>query len=296
MGHLLIYNPWAGHGHAKKILPEVKSYLKDIGLEFDILETHEQGEAITYVANADFSQYDGIISAGGDGTLYEVINGYYANKSEKRIPIGVLPVGTGNAFIRDMNLVQSEWKKALDIIKAGKLRKIDVGQYTSGDKTHYYLNILGLGFVADVGVTAKTLKIFGNFSYTLGVLWQVIFLKPYELTIEIDGKTFQRENIFVEISNTRYTADFLMAPNAKTDDGLLDVTLLNKASRLTLLSGLKKIMTGDHIYMDEVETFQAKSVKITTLPQKVLTPDGELLDSTPIEVSCLQHGVEMYWQ
>ncbi len=115
--HLLIYNPWAGHGAAGKKLPQVMAYLEEIQLDVELMETHKAGEATTYVAEADFSKYEGIIAAGGDGTLYEVINGYYANTSAKRIPIGVLPVGTGNAFVRDMNLLKSIGKKHWILLK-----------------------------------------------------------------------------------------------------------------------------------------------------------------------------------
>ncbi|MCF7827312.1 MAG: diacylglycerol kinase family lipid kinase [Candidatus Marinimicrobia bacterium] len=296
MKKLIIFNPWAGHGHAGKIIPQIKAYLQEIDFEYDMLITEHQGHGIDLTREADFSQYDGIIAAGGDGTLFEVINGYYGNDSSVRIPIGVLPVGTGNAFVRDMDLHHHDWKPALDIIKAGNTRKFDVGHFTTEGKTWYYLNILGLGLVADIGATALKMKALGNISYTLGSLYHILKLKPFHVKMEIDDQLIERENVFVEISNTRYTANFLMAPAAKTDDGLLDVTILGPKSRIGLIRSFPKIITGEHIHMPEVECFQASHIRIETSIPKILTPDGELMGSTPLEVDCLKQAIDVFWK
>jgi len=293
---LLVFNPNAGHGHAGKILPQVEAAFKENGIDFDLQTTQFQGHGVEITGNADFSAYDGIVAAGGDGTLYEVINGYFQNPSSLRIPIGVLPVGTGNAFVRDLNLDNDSWTEAVKIIASQKTRKLDVGKYHANDKDYYFLNILGMGFVADVGKIAVKLKFLGNISYTLGVLWRTIFLSSDRLSFEIDGQKFERDCTFVEISNTRYTANFLMAPNAILDDGLLDVTIAGKLSRLRLLQSFPKIFTGEHIKMPEIDYRQVKSIKIISKKPKLLSPDGELLGSTPVEVECLQRAIEVYWK
>ncbi len=296
MKYLLLFNPHAANGRALKLLPDLKAKTERMGMEVEWVQTESRGHAQTLAARADFSQYKGIISAGGDGTLFEVINGYFANPSAERIPIGVLPVGTGNAFVRDLDLKISDWEKALDIIHSGFTKAIDVGHFTSKGEAFYFLNILGLGFVSDVSETAQKLKVFGNTAYTLGVFYQLTFLKTHKLILEADGKRLERDNIFVEISNTRYTGtSFLMAPNAKNDDGLLDVTLLNKKSRLGILKIFPSIFDGTHVQKEGIETFRAKKIHIETKPEKVLTPDGEVLGHTPIEVECLPRAVEIFW-
>ncbi len=293
---LLVYNPFAGHGRAKKILPEVETEFTKHNIEFDLRLTDYPEHATEILKETKFKPYDAIIAAGGDGTLFEVINGYYINSTRKKPPLGILPIGTGNAVARDLELHVSKWKEAIEIIAQIKPRKVDVGKYTSHGQSYYFLNILGLGFVADVGKTAKKLKIFGNISYTFGVLYQMLKLKSFKLKIELDGKLLERDNTFVEVSNTTYTSNFYMAPNAKIDDGLLDVTLLNKVSRIGLLKAFPKVFTGEHIHLPEVETFTAKHIKITTDPSKVLTPDGELIGTTPVEIECLHQDIEVLWK
>ncbi len=293
---LLIFNPHAANGRAAKLLPEVERLFNDHLIDIETATTKAPGHARELATKADFNRYDGIVAAGGDGTLFEVVNGYYANPSPKRPPLGVLPTGTGNAFARDLDLRSNDWQKAIAIIAANQRRKIDVGRFKMAGQNFYFLNILGLGFVADVSNTAHSLKIFGNTAYTLGVFYQLAFLKTHRLKLEIDGQTLERENIFVEISNTRYTGtSFLMAPEAELDDGLLDTTLLNKKSRLGILKIFPTIFDGTHVNKDGVEVFKTQSLRIETEPLKVLTPDGEVMGQTPIEVSCLQQDVEMFW-
>lgn len=292
---LLVYNPHAAHKRSQKILPEVEAKFNQSDIEFDLRLTDYPEHATEIVKECPFKQYDGIVAAGGDGTLFEVINGYYQNPSKKRIPLGILPIGTGNAFARDLNLDQSQWQKAIDVIQKNKPRKVDVGKYTTHGQEYYFLNILGLGFVADVGETARKIKFLGNIAYTYGVFWQMIFLKTHTLKLEIDGRTMERENIFVEISNTRYTSNFLMAPDAEIDDGLLDVTLLGKMTRRRMIQCFPKIFTGEHVFFDEVETFKVKHLSISTNTPKVLTPDGELVGITPVEVECLYRDIEVFW-
>ena len=293
---LLVYNSYAGHGHAGKILPQVEAALIDNGIEFDLHLTNYPGHGVGIVQYADIAGYDGLIAAGGDGTLFEVINGYFKNTVDVSIPIGILPLGTGNAFARDLELDKANWKEAVKIIADGKTRKVDVGKFNSHGQDYYYLNILGLGFVADVTRIAHKIKILGNISYTLGVLYRTVFLSTDNMSIEIDGQKLERECTFIEISNTRYTANFLMAPGALIDDGLLDVTIAKKLSRRRLLQCFPKIFTGEHVLLPEIETFQAKSIKIESAKPKVLSPDGELIGITPVEIECLKQAIKVYWK
>jgi diacylglycerol kinase (ATP) len=293
---LLVFNTHAGHGHAGKILPQVEAAFTGHGIGFDLQITNYPGHGTGITKNADFSLYDGLIAAGGDGTLFEVVNGYFQNPSSAKIPIGVLPVGTGNAFARDLQPDVSNWKEAVNIIAGGLTRKVDVGKFHTHGQEYYYLNILGLGFVTDVTRIAHKLKILGNISYTLGVIYRTVFLSADKMTIEIDGQSMERECTFVEISNTRYTANFLMAPHALIDDGLLDITIAKRLSRRRLLYCFPKIFTGEHVHLPEIETFQAKNIKIVSKVPKLLSPDGELIGNTPVEIECLRQSIDVFWK
>ena len=117
------------------------------------------------------------------------------------------------------------------------------------------------------------------------------------MKIEINGDTHEREAIFVEIANTRYTGStFIMAPDAVIDDGYLDIILANKVSRMRIIKLLPTIFKGEHVLDKKVEVFKTKKVRIETDVPKTLIPDGELFGSTPIEIECLHKDVSFFWK
>ena len=288
-------NPASHGGKGAKYFSQIKNEFDKKKIEYDATQTEYAGHGTEIVKNINFENYDGIVVSGGDGTVFEALNGYFANPSKTRIPFGVIPIGRGNAFARDLDLFPEKWEDAIGIIVSRKTKFVDVGLFSTNGKKFYFINILGFGFVTDVAATAQKLSVFGALSYILGVLYRTIMLKSFDLKVEADGKMFERKNVFVEISNTRFTGkDFFMAPAAQFDDGFLNVTLLNKLSRFRLLQCLPKIFTGEHVHLKEVETFQVQRLKIETSPRKLLTPDGQLIGSTPIEVECLPKAIEVF--
>ncbi len=288
MKSIVIYNKFASIEKAEKRIVPIKESFRKHNIEAKFFFAENAQLAFQFISDTDLTQFDNIISVGGDGTLFQVVNASMAKAPEERRPIGVIPLGTGNAFCRDLGLKPNDYELAVKAIKQGVTKQVDVGVFRTGEHNLYFSNILGLGFVTDVAKTANKLKLLGKISYTLGVLYHVIFLKPFDVTIEYDGKKVEREVIFVEVSNTRYTgSDFIMAPNAIINDGLLDVTILLNTSRSKILRSLPKIFTGTHIHIKEIETFRAKQLKITTEQPKTLTTDGEIIGATPIDINCL---------
>ncbi len=296
MKALVIFNPQAGHGRARKLLPMFKAHLVKNGIEAVVLLTKHQGHGVDLCRDAHFADYDVIIASGGDGTVFEVLNGYLQNQSPLKPPFAIVPNGTGNAFVRDMGLASGDWKIAIDNIIHHHIREIDVARFTTCNASYYFLNIIGFGFVSEVNEASIKYKWLGNAAYILAVFTSLLKLKSFPLTIEIDGLIINRDNIFVEVSNSRFTGTtFLMAPDAVLDDGWLDVTLLNKVSRYKILKVFPTIFKGEHTQFDEIETFRAKKIKIYTEKPMKLSPDGELLGETPVEIECLHKYLKIIW-
>ncbi len=293
---LVIYNPNAGGGNAAKVLSPIQKALEERNIEATFLLTQHHGHAIELTANADLENYDGIIATGGDGTLSEVVNGYYQNPTKGKPPIGLIPNGTGNAFMKELKLKPGDWHSAIDIIVQGHLKAIDVARYEQQNEIRYFINIIGTGFVADAAKAAVFWKFLGTAAYNIAVFHQLINLKSRPMTFILDGKTIKRDCTLVEVANSCYTGtDMIMAPKAKLDDGKLDVILLNKLSRLRLIKIFKTIFSGKHIYEPEVETWQASSIKIDTSEALTLVPDGEILGETPVEITCLKQDIKLFW-
>jgi diacylglycerol kinase (ATP) len=290
----VVYNPHAAFGRAIKMLTRIENSFKKKEIEVEIKLTEFPKHAIEIVRSLDFSVYDGLVVAGGDGSMFEALNGYFQNTSAKRIPLGMIPIGTGNAFVRDLNLRTNEYEEAITIIARNNPQLTDVGEVKTKNDRFYFINVLGMGFITDVQEVGLKMKILGNISYTLGVLYQIIFLKKYNIKLELDGKIIEGKNIFIEISNTRYTSNFLMAPNASFDDGYLDITILNPMSRMRMLSYFPSIFSGNHIYKKGIDIFKAKNIRVSTENPKMLAPDGELTGTSPFEVNCLFRAVPVF--
>jgi diacylglycerol kinase (ATP) len=290
----VIFNPHAAYGRAIKYLSKIEVAFRQRNIDIELRKTEFPKHAIEIVRSLDFSQYDGLIVAGGDGSVFEALNGYFLNTSEKRIPMGIIPIGTGNAFVRDLNLRTNDFAKAINIISNNNPLPTDVGEIIMKGEKLFFLNVVGMGFITDVQQVGLKMKFLGNISYTIGVLYQIIFLNKYMMRLEVDGKVVEGKNIFIEISNTRYTSNFLMAPNASFDDGYLDVTVLNPMSRWRMLSYFPSIFTGKHIYKNGIDTYKAKNIRITTLNPKLLAPDGELTGTSPFEVNCLHKAILIF--
>jgi len=291
---LMVFNPHAAAGRAARLLPRVRSAIETFAT-LDVLETAGVNDAVRLVAKTDLSHYDGLIAAGGDGTLFEVLNGLYAHHDPNRVPLGIVPVGTGNAFARELGLMPGDWEKAIGIIERGRKRPVDVGRVQTAQETFHFLNIIGAGLPVDAMKTAEKLKFIGPAAYSIATLLCTINLKIYPLHIEINGKNIDQESIFVEISNTRYTGtSFLIAPDAVLDDGLLDVTLVRKLSRRRLLRLFPTIYKGHHVRYEEVFTRKAKEIRISAPKGLMLAPDGEFRGVTPVTISCLERDLLIF--
>lgn len=293
---LLVHNPKAGFGRGRKLLPRIQARFRERGLEVDVLRTEYPRHAVDLVQAADLSGYDGVVAAGGDGTVHEVLTGLFRNPAADKPPLGIIPVGTGNAFVREQGLFGTDWEKAVDLIARGSTRDVDVTRFETEGEVYYSLNILGVGFVSDATETAVRLKFLGNHAYLVAVLWRLLGLRTYPLTLTVDGEARNVDACFATVSNSRFTGTtFLIAPGARVDDGVLDVVILKAISRLRVVQIFRTIFDGSHIHEPEVEHLQVRTLRIDSRVPRVLNVDGEVLGMTPVDLTCLPGAVPVFW-
>jgi len=292
---ILFYNNFAGNGRARKQKDNILKQFQEAGHEVDIQITPGKEKTSQLVEETAFDGYDGVFAAGGDGTIMEVANGYLKNPAVRKPPFGIIPIGTGNAFIRDLGYSTGQIKEVIANLNPEKTKWVDAGIAQNGELPFYFFNILGIGFVSDVILTAQNFKWLGNFAYTIGIFYRAINLKTVATKLEVDGEIFECDTLFVEVSNTRYTSNFLMAPDAAFDDGILDITVLKKMSTLRLMKSFPKILSGEHIHLSEVKIMQGKDIKIHTITPKVVSPDGELKGQTPITIGVKHKALELFY-
>jgi diacylglycerol kinase (ATP) len=291
---LLLFNSNAGNGRARRHLPGIRGALSDFA-EVEVLHTRQRRDALERLAARNLEGVDGVISAGGDGTLFEAVNGLYRNPGSARPTLGVIPIGTGNAFARDMGLKPGDWRSAVRLIRRGGQRAIDVGRVECPDGVFHFLNIIGAGLPAEAMRLAAPLKFLGNAAYTVSALWQVMRLKSRPVNFTINGRKELQDIVFIEIANTRYTGTtFLIAPQASFEDGLLDVVTLRRLPRTRLLRLFPTIYRGTHVNEPEVTVVRAERIEIHSPEGMPLAPDGELYGSTPATIVCLPGDQRIY--
>jgi YegS/Rv2252/BmrU family lipid kinase len=289
----MIVNPNAGKSRGAAVARESAALLSRAGLEIDMRFTGYPGHAVKLAEELDAKTAEAVVAVGGDGTLFEVLNGLSARGEAITVPVGQIPVGTGNSFIKDLGIERVE--DAVQAIIDGKLIDVDVGEFTCDVGTYRFANLLGAGFVANVALRAAKFKMLGALSYVLGVFQELTVLKSTPARIIIDGTSYERDIIFVEICNSRYTGgNMLIAPGAGITDGVLDVVVVSKITRRKLLRLFPSIFKGAHVEDDSVEVIRGRSVRVETDTPLALNADGEILGHTPIEVSLSPGAVKMF--
>ena len=278
----LVANPCSGRMKTGRLLPKIKKMLAAEGIFANIFLSQNGTHIRTLASAMDPYQYDAIVCLGGDGTNFHLINGLLETHKAKDLPpLGIIPAGSGNSFARDLGIQSLE--QAIRAIATLTPRPVNLLRYTGGVDRFYFINLMGLGFVTDVAVTAQKFKCLNDLSYLIGVARQTISLSCDPMQITVDDRTFSGRFCFVEFCNSRFTGGrMLMAPRARIDDGLMDVVMVRALSRKNLLTSLPKIYTGQHLSMTQTLYVQGKTARITT-PKgpKPLLPDGEVIGKSP---------------
>ncbi|MBN2510247.1 MAG: diacylglycerol kinase family lipid kinase [Spirochaetales bacterium] len=289
----MIVNPNAGKKKGLAAAERASIVLREAGFEVETFISQKPGETLALARDLDIRGTDGILAVGGDGTLFEVINGLLTERKDIPVPLGQIPVGTGNSFIKDLGILSVE--DAVAKVVGGNTRQVDLGRFTAGGESWYFINLLGAGFVSEVAYRAKQFKMFGPLAYVGGVFSALTALKAVPSRITIDGKVHSRDLLFIELCNSRYTGgDMLMAPGAAIDDGLFDIIVMSKATRRRVLQLLPLIFTGKHVQDTTIEVFQGVQVDVDTDLPLPLTPDGETFGSTPVSARMLPGRLRMF--
>ena len=156
MKYFLIVNPHGGKKQGPIILNKIKPIFDSIGSELCIVETTFAGHAKELANQTDLNNYDALVAIGGDGTLLEVVNGMLTRDDRLKIPIGMIPGGSGNSYMHDLGLTDPI--KATNAILCGQKRLVDTIRIDTNHVIQYAMNMIGWGLVADVGKMAENCR------------------------------------------------------------------------------------------------------------------------------------------
>ena len=294
MKFILTVNPHGGTKKGPQILKKVKPIFEASGTDLFIIETTFAGHAKDLANQLDLTEYDGFIGIGGDGTLHEIINGMLSRPDGKKIPIGIIPGGSGNSYMHDLKLTNP--LKAAKAIIQGNTKFLDTAQVEVNHVIKYANNMIGWGLVTDVGNKAEHFRWMGTNRYTILSVMEVFRHKSRSAALIMDDKIIEDEFTFIIACNSMHVGKGMkMAPKARLDDGLIDLIVIRAgASRTRLLQVLPKLFDGSHINEPEVEYFQTSKFSLIPETDEILNIDGEIMGSTPIKVEMIPKAFEMF--
>ena len=283
MKKIHLINPCAGHGKGRKILDK----LKESGTADEIYVPKSASDFSAYIAkraseeeNVHFQVY------GGDGTVYDTVNGIMAAKDRKNVSFGVTRMGSGNDFARSF---EGNEPRPIDLIKFN-------GRYSA--------NMLNIGFDCSVVIRSHKFKknplISGSMAYILGVVSELVHKKPLVTSVRMelaDGTVKTLENhafLFIAVANGRFCGGgFEGAPAASTDDGLLDVLMVHDLKRREFIKLVADYRRGTHVdretgravekFADKIIYEKCRALHVDSV--EYVCADGEILEDKSLDVT-----------
>jgi diacylglycerol kinase (ATP) len=292
-----IVNPAAGGGKSAKKAEPAFARLREAGLKIDASASTARGHAVQLAREAYEQGYRRFLAVGGDGTAHEILNGVFGIPgANERIALGFLPLGTGNSFLRDFatNTAQASMNALLE----RRTRPVDLIRLTHAQGQSYSINILSMGFTADVGaLTNRVFKPLGHLGYLFGIFVRVIQLKRRSFALRCDEEKEwdERRALFLTFNNSKYTGGtMLIAPNADAADGFIEFVRWGPIGRLGLLKTLPKLYDGTHIAHPLASRRSVKRVEFN-IPQPIdVMIDGEIAELECRLLDVLPAALDVY--
>jgi diacylglycerol kinase family enzyme len=295
MSTLILINPHAAGGRARRLLLPLNEWLTSLGLAIkpDVVMPESLNEAHQEIGKRPLGSK--IVVVGGDGTLNQMLPSLLTGKHV----IGLVPYGSGNDCARAWGLHKLSWKEALEFGLNGEASAIDVGQIQLNHRDlHYFHSSLAVGFDASVGNRAlagpKFLR--GLPRYLLATLRELVHLKNWYLKVQADGHVVQEgECLLASTLNTpTYGGGMPAVPHAMVNDGKLNLLVGGRFNRLQTLLMLPRLLIGKHLGHSRIQCVAFTEATLTCPEPVPVAADGETLGlATHLQINVLPDALHV---
>lgn len=298
----IIINPSAGNFLGKKDWPKIKSILHRYNVHYTHAFTKRKGHAIQLVIEFIKLGYRNFIAVGGDGTMNEVVNGMCSQDFVplSSISVGLIPVGSGNDWLKTYE-IPNDYEAAIKVLEAGKIFQQDIGLIQSHDDKNsmrYFLNIAGGGFdgfVAKRVNEVKENKKSNPLIYLYILLSSLFRYKTNVIKFHVDGKIVEEDVLSFSIGIGKYNGGGMMQlPNAIPNDGLFDITIIKRMSKLDVIKSIRLLYDGNIIFHPKVSTFVGHSIQVLSETMVDLEADGENAGFLPVDISIITQKLNVF--
>ena len=277
MNYFIILNPTSQHGKAFELKDSLVSTLNNLGLDFTLHVSSSPADVIETVKK-NLDNYTNFISVGGDGTIHSLAN-ILVNTDKN---LGCIPMGSGNDIARNLN-IPLEIENACRVLKDCHVKKIDMGLING---KYYYLAVSGVGFDSVVTDLANNTKfpVRGPAKYSYAVYKTLVTYRSKKFHIKYDGVERTVDAMFLVVGNmASYGGGMKITPNADPEDGILDVCIIKRMSKLHFIKLFPSVFKGEHITDAFVESFRAENVEIDSDYNFSVFADGEYICKLPVK-------------
>ena len=302
---LVVVNPASAGGRTFKRWPETAALLLGAGIDFETHMTRSPGDATEAVRSALKDGCRRVVAVGGDGTLNEVVDGFFdadGSPLGDHATLGLIPSGTGGDFRRTAGIPTTA-RSAVEILSDGSVRRVDVGRIDFADGTRrHFVNIAdcGLGGEVVARVNRSRFKSGGVrgtavfLAQSLAAMWT---FGSHRVRVTLDDEQVVEHDVTsVVVANGRFFGGGMhIAPDATLDDGVFDVVIVEERGRLRSLTGLPALYRGRHLSQPGVSVHRAAMVRIECLEGPLLFDvEGEQIGSTPATLTCLPGALSIH--
>ena len=288
MKHVFIVNPISGRGAANRAIPLIEEYFQENSGEYEIIVTEAPGHAKELASRYTKDDDVCVYATGGDGTLWEVVNGI-----NDGVVMSIIPCGTGNDFFRMFDASILDIKKLLKDTIEGEVMAVDYG--ICNEKTRF-INCLCIGLDADINATVNTKGrdslVPKKMLYATTAVKAITKPVTLSFTIKNADEVQERQGVLVAIMNGRkYGGGFTPTPTADITDGLLDICLVKPLPFNKLIRLLPKYFNGTHIDLPVVECMNAEEIELVFASEVNVSLDGEVFRMDKIRAQIVKHGL-----
>jgi diacylglycerol kinase (ATP) len=282
----VLANPSAGRGRHRGLLPAVLEKLAGSGRAVHLLDAHTGAEAERLCRQAVADGVDAIVAVGGDGTVHRALQAVAGTT----VPLGVVPVGTGNDFAACTGVPLDPLQSAASIglgLRAEVWSAVDLARVSAPAGDRWYGAVLAAGFDAVVNERANRMSWpRGPRRYDLAIAYELARLRPWRYTLHLDDVRVHTDAVIVAVGNcASYGGGMRICPDADPTDGLLDVVVGAAMSRGTLARLRPRLHSGTHVRDPLVSSYRARVVRVEA--QGIVGyADGERIAALPLTVTC----------
>lgn len=278
MSVVVLANPTAGHGKAGRLIGRVTAELNALGIDHRIQVSESADDLERLARDAAGAGVDIVAVLGGDGSVGAAANGLVGS----RTALAPLPAGTGDDFAKAIG--PGRLDAATRLLAAPDIRDVDVVQVTAGAQVRCYVNVAGAGFDSEVNETANAMsvKLGATGTYVVAVLKTLRRFVPAHYEIQVDGERTVTDAMLVVVGNSRsYGGGMRVFPDARIDDGLLEVCIVHALSTPAFLRAFPRVFRGTHTSHPKVTMLRGTRVSVEANRRIQVYADGERVGSLP---------------